>query len=149
MMVPKSCPVCGCPESLKEVHGGMDWLMCANCPAAIPYAWTATDVLKETNPEITPAIIDVLAERQRQVTVEGWTPEHDDTHENGDMARAAACYALTAAGFPAEYVGFWFWPWLKFWKPTTPRRDLVKAGALILAEIQRLDRLKAGTQGND
>jgi len=33
------------------------------------------------------------------------------------------------------------WPWGGFtWKPTTPRRDLVKAAALILAEIERLDR---------
>ena len=27
-----------------------------------------------------------------------------------------------------------------WFKPTTPRRDLVKAGALIIAEIERLDR---------
>jgi hypothetical protein len=28
----------------------------------------------------------------------------------------------------------------EWWKPTNRRRDLVKAGALILAEIERLDR---------
>jgi hypothetical protein len=34
------------------------------------------------------------------------------------------------------------WPWApELWKPANARRDLVKAGALILAEIERLDRL--------
>lgn len=39
------------------------------------------------------AITDVLAERQRQKDVEGWTEEHDDQHKNHDLAHAAACYA--------------------------------------------------------
>lgn len=39
------------------------------------------------------------------------------------------------------------WPWDEsWWKPTTPRRDLVKAAALILAEIERLDRMAAAKQ---
>lgn len=34
-----------------------------------------------------------------------------------------------------------FWPWQrKWWKPKDPRRDLVRAGALIIAEIERIDR---------
>jgi hypothetical protein len=37
------------------------------------------------------------------------------------------------------------WPWSQdWWKPTNPRRDLVKAGALIAAEIERLDRATGG-----
>lgn len=89
---------------------------------------------------------DVLAERRRQVDAEEWTPEHDDEHDAGEMAMAAACYAGNAGGYvwrhgtPGEEV----WPWsLSWWKPTTPRRDLVKAGALILAEIERIDRAEA------
>lgn len=39
-----------------------------------------------------PAILDVIAERQRQQSVEGWTPEHDDEHGRGEMAMAAVCY---------------------------------------------------------
>ena len=92
----------------------------------------------------TAASRDVLAERQRQVEAEGWTPEHDDGHEEGEMARAAACYALIAG---SQSRSLWqcelpnFWPWdEEWWKPTERRRDLVKAGALILAEIERLDR---------
>lgn len=85
---------------------------------------------------------DVLAERQRQISTEGWTPEHDDTHINGEMAQAAACYTLNAAGWKTEALrGCWPMAWASAWfKPTDQRRDLVKAGALILAEIERLDR---------
>lgn len=88
------------------------------------------------------AVRDVLAERQRQISAEGWTPEHDDTHVHGQMAAAALCYL-------AEDISHWarqqahgcYWPWdAEWWKPADHRRNLVKAGALILAEIERLDR---------
>ncbi|MHB9833872.1 hypothetical protein Q8F57_003435 [Paraburkholderia terrae] len=92
----------------------------------------------ETAP-LTNAARDVLAERVRQKEIEWWTPEHDDLHTSGELAEAAAAYASEAArswgGLPGG------WPWAaKWWKPGTPRRNLVKAGALILAEIERLDR---------
>lgn len=97
----------------------------------------------------TKAAADVLAERRRQVEAEGWTPEHDDGHDGGQMAYAAACYAISGGHTEAmrgkddkllaalQFVWPWAWKW---WKPTDRRRDLVKAGALILAEIERLDR---------
>lgn len=89
----------------------------------------------------TMAVRDVLAERQRQFSVEGWTPEHDDQQNEEEMAIAAACYAESAAGFYHPGTAPETWPWLSsWWKPLTPRRDLVKAAALILAEIERLDR---------
>lgn len=92
---------------------------------------------------VTAAAADVLAERKRQVTTEGWTPENDDQHVNFEMAIAGGLYAISAVdshhklrnSAPSA------WPWdRKWWKPDGPRRDLVKAGALILAEIERLDR---------
>lgn len=91
---------------------------------------------------LSPAARDVLLERIRQVEEEGWTPEHDDEHHAGEMAAAAGCYALfahvhpNAAGLcPGE------WPWnAEWWKPTDYRGTLVKAGALIIAELERLDR---------
>jgi hypothetical protein len=95
---------------------------------------------------VSAAARDVLAERRRQIDVEGWTSEHDDAHGYGDLARAAACYALTDREWRFRIDGTLnilglIWPWsLEWWKPTTRRRDLVKAGALILAEIERLDR---------
>ncbi|UXE40011.1 hypothetical protein [Raoultella ornithinolytica] len=100
---------------------------------------------------VTAAAADVLAERKRQVSVEGWTPSHDDTHKNNEMAFAASCYAFHAAAatWDLEDDGIPYdshpvpkqWPWdPSWWKPTDARRDLVKAGALILAEIERIDR---------
>lgn len=91
-------------------------------------------------------LFEVYAERRRQVDVEGWTAEHDDQHVKGEMAGAAACYALYRSHVdPVELMGEGIlkmsWPWdPAWWKPTVPRRDLVKAAALILAEIERLDR---------
>lgn len=80
------------------------------------------------------AIKDVITERQRQVSEEGWTPAHDDQYADCELTQAAICYIDTSF---AETN----WPWAaEWWKPTNPRRDLVKAGSLILAEIERMDR---------
>ena len=88
------------------------------------------------------AWLDVMGERVRQITAEGWTADHDDAHSLGQMAGAALCYL-------AEDIPHWarqqahgcYWPWdAGWWKPDDHRRNLVKAGALILAEIERLDR---------
>lgn len=88
------------------------------------------------------AATDVLAERRRQVTAEGWTSESDDQYEDGELIDAAACYAQDSSlwnciGEPPSD-----WPWSdEWWKPSkNMRRNLVKAGALILAEIERRDR---------
>jgi len=93
------------------------------------------------------AVAAILAERERQVTAEGYTPYHDDRHELGQLAEAAACYAANAGGVVWADPVPSPWPWeASHWKPSTPRRDLVKAGALILAEIERLDRLGPGAE---
>ncbi|WP_186055724.1 hypothetical protein [Burkholderia gladioli] len=93
---------------------------------------------------LTAAARDVLAERARQVSVEGWTPEHDDQYTKGELALAASQYVLhVACPFQDGKVpAFWPWP-AEWWKPTTPRRDLEKAGALIQAEIERRYRAEA------
>ena len=93
----------------------------------------------------TQAVLDVLAERRRQVDAKGWTPEHDDEHVAGELATAGASYALVAVGY--GLLALRTWPWPAGLKPTTPRRDLVKAGALILAEIERLDRMAERQEG--
>ena len=94
---------------------------------------------------------DVLAERERQKAVEGWTPEHDDEHETGELATAARAYVAHATNYAGHIDAGYrtqeppsYWPWARgWWKPKDRRRDLVKAGALILAEIERLDRAAA------
>lgn len=100
---------------------------------------------------------DVLAERQRQIEAEGWTEAHDDQHTDGGLSAAAACYAMHSAleegirsGRIARYCARTkpfdrfvpdYWPWqVEWWKPTGARRNLVKAAALLIAEIERLDR---------
>ena len=82
---------------------------------------------------------DVLAERRRQVEVEGWTTGHDDQHVDGDLAVVAACYAISGGDEPPP-----MWPWdPSWWKPEGDRRNLVKAASLIIAEIERRDRAAA------
>jgi hypothetical protein len=87
----------------------------------------------------------IAAERLRQITVEGWTPEHDAEHADDHLARAAAAYATPAR--LREPLGWRIpvlWPWAaRFWKPTPDDRvrELVKAGALIAAEIDRLNQV--------
>ncbi|HGN0950169.1 TPA: hypothetical protein ACQTYN_001110 [Pseudomonas aeruginosa] len=102
--------------------------------------------------EVPQAWLDVQAERRRQITAEGWTPQHDDEHADGQMARASACYALAGSSAPndgtAALLVSLAWPWdEQEWKPTSARRDLVKACALGLAEIERLDRAAPGKEG--
>lgn len=60
------------------------------------------------------------------------------------MAKAAACYALQSAapGNHGDYLRFWPWD-SSWWRPKDARRDLVRAAALLLAEIERLDRAAA------
>jgi hypothetical protein len=100
---------------------------------------------RSASPYLMQGAQDVFAERQRQIAVEGFTPAHDDRHTAGEMAGAAACYALTAVTHWAAMAAvrtFWPWDWI-WWKPKGPRGNLVKAGALILAEIERIDREQA------
>lgn len=109
---------------------------------------------------MTQALSDIAAERERQKTQEGWSDTHDDGHKEGQLGLAAACYALSGsendvqrAALAATYkvygsdaVSAWrrMWRWsVKHWKPKDRRRDLVRAGALIVAEIERLDRAAA------
>lgn len=111
--------------------------------------------------------IELIAEeRQRQISVEGWSPEHDQEHVLGELAQAAACYALPSQRVvmsqppvvnnprsvdEVEYgiyeetkPGQIHWPFETEWYKRTPDnrvRELVKAGALIAAEIDRLQHL--------
>lgn len=91
-------------------------------------------------------------ERQRQISIEKWSPEHDDKHSAGELSFAAASYAEHAAyqscidgseysNVKSDYIPEQ-WPWENScWKPVSDRiRNLAKAGALIAAEIDRLQR---------
>jgi hypothetical protein len=113
------------------------------------------------SPVLSRALRDIAAERRRQIEDEGFNAAHDDKYIDGELSRAAACYALATSannatrhtlaafarfggGYPGDGVIFFrrAWPWLEqWWKPRTRREDLVRAGALIVADIERIDRL--------
>lgn len=121
------CPSCGVSGSLED-HEIAD-----DCP--------------NRQPEDVRAITDVIDERQRQIRVEGWTPEHDDGHSKGELAQAAYCYVDGYVYGVQPGKAPVYWPWVaEAWKPKDPRRDLVRAAALIVAEIERLDRQEAETR---
>ena len=97
----------------------------------------------------------IAAERKRQMEKEGWTPEHDAQHSEGELAIAAACYALEGSLFARVDHVFGEapkdrgsrsgrddpWPWHRDCdkrKKHPPIRRLEIAGALIAAEIDRL-----------
>ena len=90
-------------------------------------------------PENTKAIKDVVAERKRQVEGEGFHAQHDDDHDNMELTKAAIAYCLASYTTPVDPKGYWPWSW-KWWKPKSPRENLVRAAALLIAEIERLDR---------
>lgn len=80
---------------------------------------------------------EVATERERQITREGFTVSHDDQHTVNELAHAGAAYAMADEPFPSEAV----WPWdSAYWKPKDQRRNLIRAAALIVAAIERLDR---------
>lgn len=82
------------------------------------------------------ALRDVTAERQRQQSTKGYSTQQDDTYIGGELAAAAISYIE-----PMEAESYWPADWHDdSFKPSDYRRNLVKAGALILAEIERIDR---------
>lgn len=102
----------------------------------------------------------IAEERQRQIEVEGWTPEHDDQHSAGDLASAGACYALLRSGRKhLSGVPIWqviqdLWPWYvdgepAWWKPKDVLRDLARSGALIAAALDREIRREQDEQSRN
>jgi hypothetical protein len=92
-------------------------------------------------PDPTTGAALILRERLRQIESEGYTPQHDHAHRDGELAMAAICYAMPPDRRPRIGYVPGDWPWLaREWKPTPSNRvrELTKAGALIAAEIDRL-----------
>lgn len=95
------------------------------------------------------AIIKALEERQRQIHEEGFTAEHDDQNKPGTLLWAAGCYAMHAgeqeAAFATRSAPPFVWPWHSgWWKPSPdPKRNIIKAMALLAAEYDRIERAEA------
>ncbi len=104
--------------------------------------------------KLSTAACDVLSERLRQEEVEGYTSERDNQYTLGQLADAASTYAFWARTWSLPHAECThaptMWPWApETWKPQSQRQMLIKAGALILAEIERLDRQQAGEVRHD
>ncbi|MCC5809908.1 MAG: hypothetical protein JJU06_05995 [Ectothiorhodospiraceae bacterium] len=84
---------------------------------------------------------EIYSERVRQILDEGFHQAHDDAHGTGSLAKAAACYAMPIRLSEAmPPIGWPFRP--SWWKPKDRRRDLIRAAALLMAEIERMDRME-------
>lgn len=92
----------------------------------------------------------IAQERRRQIEGERFDPTADQQYHQGELAQAAACYVRleamrsVAATVPGTAVDDRVppeWPWARcWWKPKDRRSNLVRAGALIAAELDRMDR---------
>jgi hypothetical protein len=105
--------------------------------------------------ETSQIIGEIALERTRQIKAEGFNPSRDDGYTNGQLIDAAVNYAAASAlcakldcqnyapelGPPLDNLTAFYWPWAReWWKPGDRRRMLVKAAALLVAEIERIDR---------
>jgi hypothetical protein len=87
--------------------------------------------------DFTDAVLSVLDERSRQQKTQGFDAKHDDAREiKGELVDAAMCYMA------GHKLGIWPWPDFEF-SCSSRRRGLIKAAALLLAEIEQLDRRSA------
>lgn len=89
---------------------------------------------KNKNPTIA-ALNKIIYERRRQVEVHGYTSNHDDEHEPSALQDAAMAFLSNS---PA------LWPWgvENYKAPEGDEDRLVKAGAMIVAQLERLIRVK-------
>lgn len=91
----------------------------------------------------------IAQERRGQIEREGYAPSEDDEYTAGELAQAACAYITWEWSEADDREGHLAVHWPASWnpaafKPKDRRSDLVRAGALIAAEIDRLDRKAAG-----
>ena len=95
------------------------------------------------------AIKDVIAERERQRKEKGYTENRDDKYLPGVLNLAGAAYAVSVSFLPdAKRRAQRLWPWPdvgKYMNPSQkePRTARIKSAALIIAEVERIDRAAA------
>ena len=103
-----------------------------------------SEVKRIVGQNMTRAASEILAERKRQIESKGYKPEYDDNLNEMELSRAAAAYAVSESCALEDnwYIVGKLWPFQPSeYKQKSRRQNLVRAGALIIAEIERLDRL--------
>lgn len=171
-----ACGWIGLETEMRQVHTKDDWTE-SRCPRCDNNSFFFK--LKPGEVEKPKSGAQLISlERGRQLKIEGWTPEHDDSHNKGELCAAAIAYAAEAAKIQTQVKVYtepqchcgargmadctcvllkptekWVspWPWeKKWWKPSEDKiKNLVRAGALIAAEIDRLQRLAAKNPNSD
>jgi len=89
-------------------------------------------------------LMEVQEERRKQIEIHGWTPEHDDDHTKRELVMAACAYAGGTGLRKTNDRSIWPWSHkakVKVWE-SGGRKRLIKAMALLVAEVQRIDRAK-------
>lgn len=81
----------------------------------------------------------IAEERERQVKEEGFDSKHDDQFTDGQLFKAATAYYMTEDEKSPQLPTYWPWD-PAWWKPKTRVRNMVRAGALYMAERERLQR---------
>lgn len=81
----------------------------------------------------------IAVERERQIKDEGYNEEHDQAHAPMTLAMAAVSYILCNDVKKRKIAKTTYWPWEdKYYKPRDMKRNLIRAGALVAAAIDRL-----------
>lgn len=116
-------------ESLKQLQQKLDDALAENCQLH--------ECLRGVT--ATTGAYMIAVERERQVKDEGYNAEHDQVHTPMTLARAAVSYILCNDENKRKVAKTTYWPWEdKYYKPRDMKRNLVRAGALIAAAIDRL-----------
>lgn len=97
----------------------------------------------------------ITEERKRQIEIEGWDKDHDENHTSMCLSTASASYTLDVVARHSDISKGWkqlfkeysarIWPFdIEWFKPTPndPIKQLTKAGALIAAEIDRIQAIE-------
>jgi hypothetical protein len=83
----------------------------------------------------------IKEERERQIKEEGYNATHDSFHNVDEFVKAAVSYSIIDLKDSQENYAYAWWPWNETsWKPKDRLRNLVRAGALIAAAIDKLNK---------
>lgn len=126
----RKCRICGFTEFDLDCTGHY-WVskdLCSNCKKPL------LEILR------TDAANDVLEERVRQITKYGFDADHDDRNTNEELRCAARAYLTHSSNLAKDHYWPSTWTWPYKGAKDSYRQKLVTASALIIAEIERLDR---------
>jgi transcription elongation factor Elf1 len=139
-------------EEVEQLAADLRQQPVAPAPAPAAFATEAAiEALEKAvrrHPSMASFLLDVALERVRQSTEEGFDDDHDDEHTDGALAVAAAAYAVYSTDATVRHPDWtdeqdYPWPEKDTRSQGDDHRRLVVAGALLVAEVERLTRRRA------